>query len=988
MQRNFTFLAYFFICARCVGQLAESSGQYPFVYYTPKDGLVNSRVRSIKQDSKGFMYFLTYGGLSVYDGTKFKNYSYPEGLANELVNDLIEVAPDSFLIATNTSLLNTLVHGKLGIYKTSDNFYPVINRFFKSNEGNWYVTADEGLFMLDKNRFVHQPLLDNTGNNVGFYLDQIIEWKNFFLINLWNPNRKEKLILYDKLSKKVLDIDTKNIVINCAMDKEKQIWVSSQDNVMLIDTIALLHGKINFHPVPEKYKGLIQKNSSIYFDSHNNLWFYGRSGVVKISPAFQKQIFSDDQGLKTTNLSDMFVDKEGIAWFATDGNGIIKVGNDNMELLNRIENGKRFTALVNQNDTLWLFSNNIIYRIYGEQVRSFALIHEKMINASLYADNQKIYLNDGNKLICIGNKNLPGSYQFPAKIFDHSKQDLDMGCGWIDKYGNIIQYIKKNDSSFLLFVFKKNKLIYQYSMNDMADQLTADTQGRLWFATRGNHLMVFSLHPEHPEQYLQLLHDYKKELPDISPRCISIDTKGNVWLGTRANGVYRIGLDDLKLRSITEFTTQNGLTDNFVYSIDCDNSNTVWIGTQTGLDKIFWKNGRWLIGNVSKSNNFFQSIHKIVNTKNNTIWALTTEGSILKITPSSPSFSATPQFLFTTLQINNQAYHDSSKIFSYQQNNLSFSVAALSFFDEHSTNYSYLLEGSSINKWSKASNTSTFNFINLAPGDYTLKIRADFPEARYPEQTLSYSFTILPPWWQTWWFRSIAGLFIIGLLILIIRFYYQGKMEKQKIVLERKQAIEKERTRIATDMHDDLGAGLSRIKFLSETIGIKKQKEEPVEEDISKIREYSHEMIDKMGEIVWALNEKNDSLSDLMGYTRAYAVEYLSQNDISAVVEMPENIPVNFVSGEFRRNFFLSVKEALHNIVKHSQANHVQIKISVSKNLEIIIHDNGAGFDKNNLRPYSNGLANMEKRMKDLNGKLEIKSNKGTIVTLMAPLPE
>src|SRR4029078_2124280 len=111
------------------------------------------------------------------------------------------------------------------------------------------------------------------------------------------------------------------------------------------------------------------------------------------------------------------------------------------------------------------------------------------------------------------------------------------------------------------------------------------------------------------------------------------------------------------------------------------------------------------------------------------------------------------------------------------------------------------------------------------------------------------------------------------------------KLEIQKSILEKRQAVEKERTRIATDMHDDLGAGLSRIKFLSETIGIKKQQMHPFEEDIVKIREYSHEMIDKMGEIVWALNEKNDSISDLLSYTRSYAVEYLSQNGICTSID-------------------------------------------------------------------------------------------------------
>jgi signal transduction histidine kinase len=265
-------------------------------------------------------------------------------------------------------------------------------------------------------------------------------------------------------------------------------------------------------------------------------------------------------------------------------------------------------------------------------------------------------------------------------------------------------------------------------------------------------------------------------------------------------------------------------------------------------------------------------------------------------------------------------------------------------------------------------------------------VRADFPEAMYQSQIVNYSFTIQPPWWRTWWFIVIFAIFIASLLIVVIRFYYNRKMEKQRSFLEKQQAVEKERTRIATDMHDDLGAGLSRIKFLSETIGIKKQRQLPFEEDISKIREYSHEMIDKMGEIVWALNEKNDSLNDLLSYTRSYTAEYLSQNGIRCTIDEPEQLPASFVSGEFRRNIFLTVKEALHNIVKHSQADAVCIQIQKDKNLTIIIKDNGIGFDENNTRQFSNGLHNMKKRMNDINGNLEITNQKGTTIKLTAPL--
>lgn len=111
MQRKLIFLACLFICANCFAQ------QYPFVYYTPKDGLVNSQVRRIKQESNGCMLFITYGGLSIYDGTRFTNYGQQDGLANELVNDVVEVSPDSLLVAATA-----INHDKINLFAFRRNF--------------------------------------------------------------------------------------------------------------------------------------------------------------------------------------------------------------------------------------------------------------------------------------------------------------------------------------------------------------------------------------------------------------------------------------------------------------------------------------------------------------------------------------------------------------------------------------------------------------------------------------------------------------------------------------------------------------------------------------------------------------------------------------------------------------------------------------------------------------------------------------------------
>ncbi len=942
MQRKLIFLACFFVpiaigSANCLAQPAESRGQYPFVFYTPRDGLINSRVRSIKQDSRGRMLFVTFGGLSVYDGTRFINYNRQDGLADDLINDIVEVGPDSLLVATNAAKLNTLVRGKIGGYQTADNFYPVINRFLKSNDGSWYVAADDGLFILKSNRFSRISLLNNRGVDIGFNLDRIIEWKNYFLMIPWSENLGEKLILYNKATKKVSDIDTKNTVICLAKDAKGGLWAGTESGPRLIDTIALAEGKINFLYTPEGFRDIANnKQSFIFFDKENNAWFYDKE-ILKITPNLQQEHITAEQGLEAASLTDLFIDREGTVWIATDGNGIIKIRNTNTELLHSLDQKPiSVSTIFNQNDTIWFFNaiDRTIYRFTDNKFKLFPL-HEKNYKAiNFFVHGQKLYWNTGAKFMCVENKDEPRSYDHPRTI-DTINAPNGVGTGVIDRNGAIIQYVRESDNVFYLYVLKDDKLLMKQPVSNFIDQMALDGHGALWMATRDNLVLKFTLHPDQPSRYLQMDKNFPKKIPDLNPRAIAVDSNDNIWIGTRFNGVYRFQCKDGEFKPAAQYTTRAGLTDNFVYTLTCDNNNTIWVGTQTGLDKIFLKDGHYIIGNVSKNNNFFQTVGKIVTTKNNTVWALTNGGIILRTSENlSPAkASSVPELLFTSLQVNNKPYNDSSKKFSYRQNNLSFTVAATSFIDERSIKYSYLLEGSGNETWSEPSNNSTFNFINLSPGDYTLKMRSEFPEAMYPLQTINYSFTISPPWWHTWWFFIGVSLAILGILFLGLRFYYRRKLEREKIISERQQAIEKERTRIATDMHDDLGAGLSRIKFLSETIGIKKQKHLPIEEDISKIREYSHEMIDKMGEIVWALNEKNDSLSDLLSYTRSYTVEYLSQSGIRCSIDSPEVFPATFVSGEFRRNIFLSVKEILHNIVKHAQANHVNITIQIDHDL-------------------------------------------------------
>jgi two-component sensor histidine kinase len=496
---------------------------------------------------------------------------------------------------------------------------------------------------------------------------------------------------------------------------------------------------------------------------------------------------------------------------------------------------------------------------------------------------------------------------------------------------------------------------------------------------------MYKTHPEDPSNYLEQKFFFKKELAGISPRSIIIDKNDNIWIGTRNHGIHVYSIENGELIQKFVLTPAHGLSDEFTSHLTCDAENSIWASSALGLDKVTIKNGVPVVENITKQNNIYQSVFTIVSDKDNNVWGLVSNG-VIKITPEKKEISNySPTLMVSMLKAGKDTINNGTSL-THKQNNLSFNFTATSFLNEKQVQYSYRLQGGTNNQWSEPSNNATVSFIDLPPGDYSLDIKANFPAGRYAEQSISYKFSITPAWWQTWWFKSIAGLLIIGLLIIGFRLYYRRKLEKKMATLEKQQAVEKERTRIATDMHDDLGAGLSRIKFLSETIGIKKQQHEPIEEDVNKIREYSHEMIDKMGEIVWALNEKNDSLSDLLSYTRAYTMEYLAQNGINCKTEMPDNFPSVFVSGEFRRNVFLTIKEALHNVVKHSQATEVKLTVNINHHLTIDLKDNGTGFDQNNIRSFSNGLSNMESRVKEIGGKIEIRNKQGTVVNLSIPL--
>ncbi len=251
----------------------------------------------------------------------------------------------------------------------------------------------------------------------------------------------------------------------------------------------------------------------------------------------------------------------------------------------------------------------------------------------------------------------------------------------------------------------------------------------------------------------------------------------------------------------------------------------------------------------------------------------------------------------------------------------------------------------------------------------------------------------LPPVLKTSLFYYEFGLllelifFLLGLFHKSKRLLVEEARERERLKAkdqmneyEKELAVYKaqqhERDRISTDMHDELGSGMTAIRLMSEIARNKMKEQTPVE--IEKISHSANEVLNKMNAIIWSMNSSNDTIDNLVSYIRSYALEYFDSTPITCKITTPEYIEPLELSGDKRRNIFLSVKETLNNSLKHSKASEIAIDFDIGDVLTIIIADNGVGFDMQKIRQFGNGLKNIAKRIENIGGTYTIEGDNGT----------
>jgi signal transduction histidine kinase len=303
--------------------------------------------------------------------------------------------------------------------------------------------------------------------------------------------------------------------------------------------------------------------------------------------------------------------------------------------------------------------------------------------------------------------------------------------------------------------------------------------------------------------------------------------------------------------------------------------------------------------------------------------------------------------------------------------------------------FKYKLEGFEKAWTEKPGDVRFASYTKLPPDNYQFHVRACNEDGTWSDADAVLAVTVLPPFWRTWWFRTAVAICLLAMIVGSVYYVSTQNLHRQLESLRQHEALEKERARIARDLHDQLGANLTQVALLGEMAEADKDSAKEVELHAKQISQTARETTHALDEIVWTVNPSNDTLDGLINYLCKYAQEYLAMAELKYRLEVPSQLPSTPISPELRHNVFLAAKESVNNVVKHARATSAWLRLHLEPHqFTLEIEDNGRGVDPADEKKGRSGLRNMRKRMEDIGGKFEISrgAEGGTKIRLSAPL--
>lgn len=496
-------------------------------------------------------------------------------------------------------------------------------------------------------------------------------------------------------------------------------------------------------------------------------------------------------------------------------------------------------------------------------------------------------------------------------------------------------------------------------------------------------------------------------------RTLYRDPAGTLWIGTGGGGLGR-----LQNGHLTNFTARQGLGDDTVSQILEDGTGQLWLGCNRGIFCISKEELDALVaGTVSLlhgralgrgegmpveecSGGFCPAGLK---TKDGKLCFSTARGVVLldprklELNPAQPNVLLEEVLVggrsLTIQRTNNDGrpldIPKESLTIPAGQRDVEFHYTGLSFVAPAKVQFRYRLEGFDP-EWIEAGPRRVAYYPRIPPGDYIFRVAACNANNIWTYPSTALAVTVLPTFWETRWFPAASSLLVLGGLAGAVYGLARRRYKRRLAQLEMRHAVARERLRISQDMHDDIGSILTRVSILSD-VGEGGLDPAKAPQQFARIGTQVRAAVVALDEIVWATNPGDDNLPRFAEYVGRFADECFENTPVRCWQEMPTDLPKLPLRADIRHNAFLAIKEALNNVLKHSGAAEVWLRLKL-KDCEVWveIEDHGRGFQPGADAAAGNGLRNMKSRLEECGGRTETNSapGRGTLIRLMFPLPK
>ncbi len=931
--------------------------------YNIEDGLANNDVLNFYQDSRGFIWICTRGGLSRYDGSRFTNYTPNSGLTNDMINDIYEIAPQEFIIAQNLDGPRLLKDGRIGLLSPGSKL--IINRFYKTGDKRLLATADYvGILEFKGNRFI--PLNDTYREGIG----------EMATINdsVWVVNFSD---VYIQLVTPALKPFSLRAYFNSTIiynDSYHRTWIGTKAGLKLLSPVQERNKPIAFLSLPAAFDLPVLRESDIFSfleDSKGNSWIGTSAGLVLIQPDEQYRIFTESDGLPASSINCVWEDRQHNIWIGTQL-GIAKFSlNSEVKTFAQKQGFSSvgtYSFLTGEQNKIRLFDFLKISELSlltGKFTNTFLKDHLKYFAYKIGRDETMI-VNDSE-----------------CKIYK-SGTDQTENINWPDT--NFTCVARHEDENFIGSIDSTLYLISNGVVNrsriflpDKIWVLSFDKEGFLWAGTHHSGLYKIRVHREPNIISLQVIDSVRDQLPDKHIRVLYADKENELWIGTRYKGLVRLAEPEDGRYKIENYGTLQGLSSDFVQAVNRDKKGNIWVGTMQGLDKLIPTGNQYRIFNFGKVNKIFSQIYDVCFLQNDYLLAggypyLIHARDTQQDTLHAPVVYITKVYSSSGATSSGNDYRQ--RRLPYNKAQINFEFSAPQFINEDFTRYSYRLQGGNDTNWTPSGKSHSVYFASLQSGNYIFEVRALGFNGKWGQPAV-YKFIVTTPFWQKGWFIGLV-IFVIALLAYVLyRYRVQQLIRLQKV-----------RNRIASDLHDEIGSNLTNISILSNLSKKSLSQPEQANSFLQRISEEVSSSSQSLDDIIWSVNSSHDTLEETVARMRRYAAELFDAADISYDLHLDRAFEEKKLVMEQRRDLYLLYKEAVNNIFKHAEAKQVDIKIFIEHNrLLLQIQDDGKGFETKKVF-HRHGLEGMKDRVKKWKGKIEIVSaeNKGTSIIVRLPV--